>query len=188
VTALALLCAATFAIALLYSSVGQAGASGYIALLMLFGFGPSVVKPTVLVLNILVASIGAYQFWRAGHFSWQLFWPFSALSIPFAFVGGFLFVPTNIFRLLVGAVLLVSAVRLFLERKEARLINVPPLSVSLPVGAGIGLLSGITATGGGIFLTPLLLFFRWANMKAAAATSASAGRKTFALNRNFHPA
>ena len=171
-TSFGLLCAAIFTVAVLYSAVGHAGASGYIAVLTLFAFGPNVIKPTVLVLNILVASIGTYQFWRAGHFSWPLFWPFAALSIPFAFVGGYLLVPAHIFRALVGAVLLISAIRLFWERDEPGLVRAAPLRVSLPVGAGIGLLSGITATGGGIFLTPLLLFYRWASTKPAAAVSA----------------
>jgi uncharacterized protein len=174
VTILALLCAAIFAVALLYSSVGHAGASGYIAVLTLFSFEPSVIKPTVLLLNILVASIATYQFWRAGHFSWRLFWPFAALSVPCAFLGGYLLIPAHTFKLIVGIVLLISAVRLFWANKwaDVEAVSPAPLTVSLPVGAAIGFLSGITSTGGGIFLTPLLLFFRWAKTKPAAATSA----------------
>jgi uncharacterized membrane protein YfcA len=173
-TFLLLVCAAVFVIALLYSSVGHAGASGYIAVLTLFSFGPSVIKPTVLLLNILVASIATYQFWRAGHFSWRLFWPFAALSVPCAFLGGYLLIPAHTFKLIVGIVLLISAVRLFWANKLADMgpANPAPVTISLPVGAAIGFLSGITSTGGGIFLTPLLLFFRWAKTKPAAATSA----------------
>jgi len=78
------------AIAFLYSSVGHAGASGYIAVMTLWGLAPTVIRPTALVLNILVASIGAFQFWRAGHFAWKLFWPFALLSIPAAYFGGHL--------------------------------------------------------------------------------------------------
>src|SRR5215510_15274546 len=81
-------------IALLYSSVGHAGASGYIATMTLFGVAPVVIRPTALVLNILVASIGTFQFWRAGYFSWKLFWPFALLSIPAAYLGG-CFLPSN---------------------------------------------------------------------------------------------
>jgi uncharacterized membrane protein YfcA len=171
---LALVCAAIFAIALLYSCVGHAGASGYIAVLTLFSFGPSVIRPTVLLLNILVASIATFQFWRAGHFSWRIFWPFAALSVPCAFLGGYLLIPAHTFKLIVGIVLVISAVRLFWTNKLADLnaASAAPLTVSLPVGAAIGFLSGITSTGGGIFLTPLLLFFRWAKTKPAAATSA----------------
>src|SRR5256884_6656664 len=87
-TQLILLCLAIAVIAFLYSSVGHAGASGYIATMTLFSIVPAVIRPTALVLNILVASIGAFQFWRAGHFCWELFWPFALLSIPAAYVGG----------------------------------------------------------------------------------------------------
>jgi uncharacterized membrane protein YfcA len=169
-----LVCLAIFIIAVLYSSVGHAGASGYIAVLTLFSFGPGVIKPTVLVLNILVATIATCQFWRAGHFSWRLFWPFAALSVPCAFLGGYLLVSAHTFKLVVGAALLLSALRLFWTNKRAdeKTLNAAPLGVALPMGAAIGFLSGITSTGGGIFLTPLLLFFRWATVKRAAAVSA----------------
>jgi uncharacterized membrane protein YfcA len=169
-----LVCLAIFIIAVLYSSVGHAGASGYIAVLTLFSFGPGVIKPTVLVLNILVATIATFQFWRAGHFSWRLFWPFAALSVPCAFIGGYLLVSAHTFKLLVGLALLVSALRLFWTHKRAdeKAVSLAPVGLALPVGATIGFLSGITSTGGGIFLTPLLLFFRWATIKRAAAVSA----------------
>src|ERR1039458_42825 len=87
------LAAAVLLVAFLYSSVGHAGASGYIAVMSLFSVAPGVIKPTALLLNILVASIGAWQFWRAGHFSWRLFWPFALLSIPAAFLGGYINLP-----------------------------------------------------------------------------------------------
>src|ERR1700730_11504240 len=99
-------------IAFLYSSVGHAGASGYIAAMALFGLAPTVIRPTALVLNILVALIGSFQFWRAGHFSWRLFWPFALLSIPAAYLGGYLQLPASVLRILIGLVLLLSAVRL----------------------------------------------------------------------------
>src|SRR5213078_238639 len=99
---LTLLCAAILIVAFLYSSVGHAGASGYIAVMTLFVLAPAAIKPTALVLNILVASITTWQFWRAGHFSWKLFWPFAVLSVPLAFVGGYLNLPTHIFKVLVG--------------------------------------------------------------------------------------
>src|SRR4051812_17107391 len=118
-TVFVLLCLAIFTIAALYSSVGHAGASGYIAILTLFNFGPGVIKPTVLVLNILVATIATVQFWRAGHFSWRLFWPFAALSVPCAFLGGYLLVPAHTFKLIVGLVLLLSAFRLVWVNKRA---------------------------------------------------------------------
>lgn len=169
---LLLLAVGIFVIAVLYSSVGHAGASGYIAVMSLLSVAPAVIKPTALTLNILVASIGTWQFWRAGHFSWQLFWPFALLSVPCAFLGGYLNLPTHIFKLVLGAILLYSAA-LFLLRPPPELDPVRPsrfLAVSL--GGGIGLLSGLTGTGGGIFLSPLVLFMHWARTKSAAAVSA----------------
>src|SRR5436190_20018748 len=105
-TQLSLLAAAIAAVAFLYSSVGHAGASGYIAVMTLCGFAATFIKPTALVLNILVAMIGTFQFWRAGHFSWSVFWPFALLSVPAAFLGGYLHLPSSVFKPLVGVVLL----------------------------------------------------------------------------------
>ena len=159
-------------IAFLYSSVGHAGASGYIATMTLFGLAPAVIRPTALVLNILVASIGSFQFWRAGHFSWRLFWPFALLSIPAAYLGGYLQPSASVLRILIGIVLLFSAVRLLFRRSDPPVTVLPSRSVAVGTGAGLGFLSGLTGTGGGIFLTPLLLFCRWARIREAAAVSA----------------
>lgn len=167
-----LICAAILVVAFLYSSVGHAGASGYIAVMTLFGLTPAVIKPAALVLNILVASLTAFQFWKAGHFSWRLFWPFALLSAPFAFLGGYINLPTHIFKLLVGIVLLYSAVRFLIEPKGDQEPHEPSKPVALSVGAGIGLVSGLTGTGGGIFLTPVVIFMRWARTKTASAVSA----------------
>lgn len=173
IEALILLCLAITVVAFLYSAVGHAGASGYIAVMTLFGLAPAVIKPSALVLNILVASLTSFQFWRAGHFSWSLFWPFAALSVPLAFLGGYVNLPTQWFKILVGLVLLYSALRFLLEPKVEEGECTPPTKpVALFTGAGIGLLSGLTGTGGGIFLTPLLLFFRWSKTKPASAISA----------------
>ena len=170
---LILLCLAILLVAFLYSSVGHAGASGYIAVMTLFGLAPTVIKPSALVLNILVASLAAWQFWRAGHFSWSLFWPFAVLSIPLAFLGGYINLPTHLFKILVGLVLLYSAVRFFFESKtDDREIIPPTKSLAVVTGAGLGLLSGLTGTGGGIFLTPLMIFLRWSKTKTASAVSA----------------
>src|SRR5436190_19956379 len=159
-------------IAFLYSSVGHAGASGYIAIMTLWELAPTVIRPTALVLNILVASIGAFQFWRAGHFSWKLFWPFALLSIPAAYFGGHLQPSASILRILIGLVLLFSAVRLIFRRNDPEKILIPSRPTTISVGAGLGFLSGLTGTGGGIFLTPLLLFCRWAHIRQATAVSA----------------
>ncbi len=161
-----------FTIAFLYSSVGHAGASGYIAVMSLIGIAPAVIKPTALVLNILVASIASWQFWRSGFFSWQLFWRFAALSIPMSFLGGYLNLPTSAFKLLLGITLLISALRFLIKPTEITQPNPPSLPIALSVGGSIGLLSGLTGTGGGIFLTPLIFWQRWATAKTASAVSA----------------
>ena len=167
-----LLTLAVFLIAMLYSSVGHAGASGYIAVMSLLSLAPEVIKPTALSLNILVGSIATWQFYRAGHFSWSLFWPFAALAVPCAFIGGQLNLPTQLFKVLLGLVLLYSAMRFFVQSKQSTQIHEPPRTQALLAGAGIGFLSGLTGTGGGIFLTPLLLLMGWADAKRAAAVSA----------------
>src|ERR1700694_4105470 len=171
-TSLILLSLVMGVIAFLYSSVGHAGASGYIAVMTLWGLAPTVIRPTALVLNILVACIGSFQFWRAGHFSWRLFWPFALLSIPAAYFGGHLQPSASVWRILIGLVLLFSAVRLISRRSDPPNVAPPSRPVAIGVGAGLGFLSGLTGTGGGIFLTPLLLFCRWAHIRQAAAVSA----------------
>src|SRR5436309_5577349 len=171
-TQLVFLCLAIAVIAFLYSSVGHAGASGYIATMTLFGLVTTVIRPTALVLNILVAAIGSFQFWRAGHFSWKLFWPFALLSIPAAYLGGYLQPSASILRILIGLVLLFSAARLIFRRGDPEETVTPSKPTAVGVGAGLGFLSGLTGTGGGIFLTPLLLFCRWAQIRRAAAVSA----------------
>jgi uncharacterized protein len=169
---LALLATGIFVIALLYSSVGHAGASGYIAVMSLLSLAPATIKPTALALNILVASIATWQFVRAGHFSWRLFWPFALLAAPCAFLGGYLQLPAQAFKLIVGGVLLYSALRFFAAPKAEAEVSAPPLWAALACGAAMGLLSGLTGTGGGIFLTPLLLLMGWAHARPAAAVSA----------------
>jgi len=169
---LVLLLIAIGLIAFLYSTVGHAGASGYIAVMTLWGIAPTTIRPTALVLNILVASIGAFQFWRAGHFTWKLFWPFALLSVPTAYLGGYLQPSASVLRILIGVVLLFSAARLVLRRSDPPETFAPSRPTAISVGAGLGFLSGLTGTGGGIFLTPLLLFCRWAHIRQAAAVSA----------------
>jgi uncharacterized membrane protein YfcA len=160
-------------IAFLYSTVGHAGASGYIAVMTLAGIAPAVIKPTALVLNILVATIATWSFWRARHFDWNLFWPFAITATPLAFVGGYIALPTRVFKVLVGVVLVVSAIRFLVRPSGDTTPHPPSRSKALPVGGALGLLAGLTGTGGGIFLTPILLFMGWARTKTAAAVSAA---------------
>lgn len=168
------LATAFFATALLYASVGQAGASGYLAAMALFSVAPEVMRPTALVLNVLVAGIASYKFWRVGAFSWSLFLPFALTSVPLAFVGGVITLPGSAYKIAVGLVLLYAALRMFGSTRGSNLpaVRPPPLLPALISGAGIGLLSGLTGTGGGIFLTPLLLFAGWAEARQASAVSA----------------
>lgn len=167
-----LVCGAILVVAFLYSAVGHAGASGYIAVLTLFGFTPELIRPIALVLNILVATIGVVQFSRAGHFSWALFWPFAVLAVPMAFVGGYITLPTHWLKMLLGIVLLVSAAQLIWKPTIDGEVRRPATGPAIAVGGGLGLLAGLTGTGGGIFLTPLLIFMRWAPTKQASAVSA----------------
>ncbi|MFO0860284.1 MAG: sulfite exporter TauE/SafE family protein [Phycisphaerales bacterium] len=157
----------------LYSSVGHAGASGYLAVLGLMGVSVAVMKPTSLVLNVVVATLGAVQFISAGHFRWKLFWPFAAASIPLAFLGGQIHLPAAVYKPLIGCVLLFSAWRLWIGSLQVGEppTSSPPAPVALGAGAALGFASGLTGTGGGIFLSPLLLLCRWATVKETAAVS-----------------
>jgi len=173
-TTLALIIAVLiFAVALLYSTVGHAGASGYLAVMALFGITPLVMKPTALVLNILVAIIGTVRFYRAGFFSWRVFWPFVITSIPASFIGGSLTLPVPIYKSIVGVVLLYSAVRLFFSAPHADKKGTKrvPIVLALIIGAVIGLLSGLTGVGGGIFLSPVLLLMHWAKAKETSGVA-----------------
>ena len=159
-----------FLAALLYSSVGHAGASGYLAAMAFVGMPTPMMRPTALVLNRLVASIATIRFSRAGFFSWRLFWPFALGSVPLAYIGGVITLPGHWYRTLVGLVLWTAAVRLWLDIRMAA-THAPPMVTAILCGAGIGFLAGLTGTGGGIFLTPLMLLCRWATTKTVAATS-----------------
>jgi len=172
VETLVFLAAAMLVVAFLYSSVGHAGASGYIAVMALAGLSPAFIKPTALALNILVACLSSWQFYRAGYFSWRLFWPFAALGVPFAFLGGYLHLPARGFNVLLGVVLFYSAVRFMLPASPDAEPREPGVPLSLAAGAALGFVSGLAGVGGGIFLTPLLIFMRWARTKTASAVSA----------------
>lgn len=178
--------------AVLYSSVGHAGASGYLAVMGLVGLPQAVMRPTALVLNLLVASVVTVRFGSAGLVDWRRLAPFLLGSIPLAFVGGAVALPGTLYRVLVGLVLVLAAARLLrtateaagregaipsapAERGPSMAMEPPPphFTVAAAVGAGVGLLAGLTGTGGGIFLTPILLFAGWATTRTAAGMSAA---------------
>lgn len=167
-------------IALLYASVGHAGATGYIAVMTLFGIAPEVIRPTALVLNVLVATIATLQFNRAGHFRSTLFGPLAMASVPCALAGGALRLPTGAFEKLVGMALAVSAVKLLRDARPettpkpwvTNTAGPPTPSLLAALGGGIGLLSGLTGVGGGVFLTPVLLALSAAPVKQVAAVTA----------------
>lgn len=171
-----LIIAALFGLtALLYACVGHAGASGYLAIMALMGVAPATMKPTALTLNILVASIASFKFIRVGAFSKQLFIPLVMTSIPCAYLGGLISLPGYIYKPLIGAVLLYSAVQSFYRSRpnngySNQAIALPQL---LTAGALLGFLSGVSGVGGGIFLSPLLLFMRAEQPKVISGLAAS---------------
>jgi hypothetical protein len=168
------LTALIFGAALLYSSVGHAGASGYLMAMALFGLAPEAMRPAALTLNILVACIGTWKFWKAGRLSWPLLWPFALTSIPFAALGGAMQLPGNYYRPLVGLVLLYAAWHFLREPEpDDRPLKTPPKALALAAGAGLGFLSGLTGVGGGIFLSPLLLMAGWSHMRESAGVAAA---------------
>ena len=167
-----LIIGAVFIVAILYSSVGHGGASGYLAVMALLAVAPEVTRPTALVLNVFVASIGTIQFYRAGHFSWRTFLPFAVTSIPLAFVGGMIQLPTTAYKIILGIVLVLAAIRLAWNLKSDAETREPNIWIALVIGAVIGLLSGLVGVGGGIFLTPILLLMNWSDTKTAAGVSA----------------
>lgn len=169
-----LLAVLILAAALLYSAVGHGGASGYLAAMALFGVAPAVMKPTALALNILVSLIATVRFYRVGAFSWRLFLPLIAASVPLAYLGGVLTLPAHLYRPVVGVVLLYAAWRFFVTSRQADYaLAQPSLPVLLATGATLGFLSGLTGVGGGIFLSPLLLFLRWAPLRTISGISAA---------------
>lgn len=160
-------------VAFLYSSVGHGGASGYLALMALFSFAPETMKPTALLLNIFVAGIAFYHYYKAGHFNKKLFLSFAFASIPFAFIGGMIEVDASIYKKILG-VLLIFAILKMLDvfGKESNTIKPMKIWQGLFVGGVIGFFSGLIGIGGGIILTPIILLLHWGKMKEAAAVSA----------------
>lgn len=160
--------------AALYSSVGHAGASAYLALMALFNIPPVVMRPTALALNICVASLGSYRYIHAGLFRWRTVWPPLIGAVPMAFVGGAIQLPGDYYKPLVGLVLVFAAARLLIPNAwpEVKEIRDMPIWMGILVGIAIGFLAGLTGTGGGIFLSPLILFFGFAETRQASGVAA----------------
>jgi uncharacterized protein len=164
-----------FLAALLFSSVGHGGASAYLATFALIGMAPAPMRPAALCLNVLVASIGLYKFYKVQAFDWQLFWPIALTSVPAAFLGGQMTLPNPIYKTLVGLCLIYAAYTIFVQANKIDDLEVQPVSklVQMSLGAGLGFLAGLTGVGGGIFLSPILLFFRWAKTKVISGVAAA---------------
>jgi len=160
-------------VAFLYATVGHGGASGYLALMALFSFAPETMKPTALLLNLFVAGIAFYHYYKAGYFNKRLFVSFALTSIPLAFLGGMITIDASIYKKIL-AVLLIFAILKMLNvfGKEHEEIKEVKLWQGLVVGGVIGFFSGLIGIGGGIILTPIILLLHWGNMKEAAAVSA----------------
>lgn len=162
--------------AFLYASVGHAGASGYLAAMALLSMAPEQMKPMALILNLVVGTIALIQFARAGCFSWRLLWPFALGAAPFACLGGSLSVSGTVYRILVAIGLVLAAARLAMDSNVATSrapLRRPSVPVAVLCGAVIGLLAGITGTGGGIYLSPLLIFCRWGEARQTGGVAAA---------------
>ena len=161
--------------AFLYASVGHGGASAYIAAMALAGVAPAEMRPIALQLNVLVSAIAAAKFYRAGHFRWRLFWPFALASVPAAYLGGAITLPGTAYKILVGLVLLYAGWQLWWSARagdELRPARDVPAALAIAIGAVLGVLSGLTGVGGGIFLSPILLLCGWAGTKQTSAVAA----------------
>lgn len=163
-----------FIIAFVYSTVGHGGASGYLALMVFLNFVPEQIRPTALVLNILVSAIASIQYYRSGYFKRELFIPLILLSVPLAFLGSRVQLSPSVFKIILGICLLLSVIRILglIGNNSGETLRKMPLLIALLIGGGIGLISGMIGIGGGILLSPVLLLFRWADIKQTAALAA----------------
>jgi hypothetical protein len=160
-------------VAFLYASVGHGGASGYLALMALFGVAPEVMKPTALMLNLFVSLTSFIQFYRGKHFKWAIFLPLAIASVPFAFLGGLVTVDGTIYKKILGLLLLIPIIRFwFFSKMDVTEFNRSNWILSLLIGGSIGFMSGLIGIGGGIILSPILLLLKWTDQKQTAAISA----------------
>jgi uncharacterized membrane protein YfcA len=162
-----------FLVAFFYSSVGHGGASGYLAVLGIVGVSTLVMRPSVLILNIFVAGISFYQYYKSGHFRWKLFFPFAILSMPMAYLGSFVKIDPVLYKQILGACLILAVLRILgvFNRKEITETKQLPIVAGIAIGAVLGFISGMIGIGGGIILSPIILLFGWGNLKETSAVS-----------------
>ncbi|WP_310586775.1 sulfite exporter TauE/SafE family protein [Runella salmonicolor] len=158
--------------AFLYASVGHGGASGYLALMAIFGTSPALMKSSALILNVFVSLVAFIQYYRAGHFRWNLFWPFALASIPLSYIGATLPITDSLYKKLLAVALAIAIARMLFQPVEKAENKPVPLMGALAIGAVIGLLSGMLGIGGGIVLSPVILLLGWGRVKETAAVSA----------------
>lgn len=163
-----------FVLAILYSSVGHGGASGYLALMAIFSFSPEFMRPSALVLNIFVSSIALFSYYKNGHFRLKLLLPFILTSVPFAFLGGSITVNPNSYKIILGVFLVIAVVRM-LYRPDRQENSLKPVNKYVAYGIGVllGFFSGLIGIGGGIILSPIIILLHWGNIKETAAVSAA---------------
>jgi len=155
-------------IAILYSSVGHAGSSGYLAIMALLSFTPESIKPTSLILNIVVASIASYKYIKNNYFDRTIFLTIIITSIPFSFLGGYLTLSPKYFKLVAGLFLIFASVLMFIREYSSIKENYykkMSKSSGLLIGLIIGFISGLIGVGGGIFLSPIVIMSRWTTIK-----------------------
>jgi len=164
---------AVLVISMLYGSVGHGGASGYIAIMSLMSFAPETIKPLALSMNILVAGLGFFQYWKRGFFKAKIFWPFAIASVPCAFIGGSLQLDPQIYKYVLALFLFLAGLKfLWPKRQNETKVREASLIASIILGAIIGFISGLIGIGGGIILSPILLLLSWSKPKETAGISA----------------
>jgi uncharacterized membrane protein YfcA len=163
-----------FIVAFFYSSVGHGGASGYLAVLSLLGTSTLLIRPSALLLNIVVAGISFYHYYRGGYFRWKLFYPFAILSMPMAYLGSFVVLNPTLYKQILGICLLLAVARILgiFNRTPIGQTKQLPIIIGILIGAVLGFISGVIGIGGGIILSPLILVFNWGNLKETSAVSA----------------